>query len=196
VQAIDRWHGEVAALDSRTVTGSTLTLGLFTTRPGGFLRIDLQRAARHVDAPRDRIENEELGFRSKVGCIANAARLEVSLGTLGNRPRVTVVAASVSRVDDVAGDDDRRFIEEGVNVGRARIRHQLHVRGLNPFPAGDRRTIESVAILELVFVESADRHRHVLFLAAGIGEAEVHELRLVFLDHLDYVLRACHCRVS
>jgi hypothetical protein len=57
-----------------------------------------------------------------------------------------------------------------------RIGHQLHVGSLNTLPAGDRRTVESVAVLELVFVESADRHGHVLLLATGVGEAEVDEL--------------------
>jgi hypothetical protein len=141
-----------------------------------------------------RVEDEELGLGSEVGGIADTAGLEIGFGALGNRPRVAVVAAAVGRIDHVAGDDDRRLIEEGVDVGGTRIGHQLHVRRLNPFPAGDRRTIEGVAVLELVFVERADRHGHVLLLATGVGEAEVHELRLVFLDHIDNVLRACHCK--
>jgi hypothetical protein len=178
------------------VARAALTLGLLATRPGRFLRVDLQGAAGHVDAPRHRIENEEFGFGSEVGGVADAAGLEIGLGALGDRTRIAVVAAAVGRIDDVAGDDDGRLIEEGVNIGGARIGHQLHVRSLNPLPAGDRRTIESVAVLELVFAKSADRHGHVLLLATGIGEAEVNELRLVFLDHVDYVLRACHCKVS
>jgi hypothetical protein len=49
-----------------------------------------------------------------------------------------------------------------------------------------------VAVLELVFVEGGDRHGDVLLLATGVGETEVDELDVVFLDHLDNVLRACH----
>ncbi|MPN64806.1 hypothetical protein SDC9_212583 [bioreactor metagenome] len=49
-----------------------------------------------------------------------------------------------------------------------------------------------MAALELVFVEMGNRHGDVLFLATGVGETEIDELDLVFLDHLDNVLRACH----
>jgi hypothetical protein len=196
VQAVDRRHREVAALDPWTVTGSTLTFGFFATRPGGFLRKDFQGAAGHVDAPGHRIKDEEFGFRSKISGVTNAAGLQVGFGTLGDRPRIPVVAAAIGRINHVTGEDERRLIEERINVRGARIGHQLHVRSLNAFPAGDRRTIESVAVLELVFVESADRHGHVLFLATGVCETKVDELRLVFLDHIDDVLRACHCGVS
>jgi rhodanese-related sulfurtransferase len=46
-----------------------------------------------------------------------------------------------------------------------------------------------VAVFELVFVKGGNRHGDVLFLAAGIGKAEIDELDFVFLDHLHHVLR-------
>ena len=73
VQAIDRRHREITTLDARTVAGTAFTLGFLATRPGRFVREDLQRAARHVDAPGNRVENEELGLRTKVGRVADTA---------------------------------------------------------------------------------------------------------------------------
>jgi hypothetical protein len=46
---------------------------------------------------------------------------------------------------------------------------------------------------ELVFVEVGDRHGHVLFLAAGVGEAEVDELDFVVLHHLHHVCDGLGC---
>ena len=192
VQAVDRRNREVAALDRRTVARAAVAFVLLTGSPGRFVRIDLEVAARHVDRPFDAVENEELGFRAKEGGVADAGGLEVSFAALGDRARVAVIAAAVGRVDDVAGQHQRRFVEEGVDISGRRIGHQLHVGRLNTFPASNRRTVEGVPILKLVFVEGADRNGHVLFLATGIGKAEIDELDVVFLDHLDYILRACH----
>jgi hypothetical protein len=93
----------------------------------------------------------------------------------------------------VAGQDQRRLFEERVDVGGVRVRHQQHVGGFDALPAGDRRTVEGVARGELVFVEMGDGHGHVLFLAAGVGEAEVDELDFVLLHHLHHVGNClCH----
>ena len=46
-------------------------------------------------APLDTIEDEEFGFRTKVGGVADARGLEVGFGALGDRTRVTVVAAAI-----------------------------------------------------------------------------------------------------
>ena len=46
--------------------------------------------------------------------------------------------------------------------------------------------------LELVRRELLGRHGDVLLLAAGIGEAEVDELDLLVLDHLEDVGGGCH----
>ena len=50
--------------------------------------------------------------------------------------------------------------------------------------------------LELVVVELLRRHRDVLLLAAGVGEAEVDELDLLVLDHFQYVGGSGHALVS
>ena len=49
----------------------------------------------------------------------------------------------------------------------------------------------------LSFVEVRHGHRHVLLLAAGVGEAEVDELDLVVLHHLHHVSdRLGHLQIS
>jgi hypothetical protein len=150
----------------------------------------LHAAARHVDVPLDAVENEELGFRTEVGGVAQAGRLQVGLGALGDRTRVAVVTLAVGRLDHVAGDDHRGLVEERVDEGGFRVRHQQHVGRLDALPAGDRRTIERVAFRELVCVEGTDGHADVLFLATGVGETEINELDLLLLDHLQNVLNA------
>ena len=52
-------------------------------------------------------------------------------------------------------------------------------------PARSRRR---VAVLEVLFLEGRHRQADVMFLAANIREAQVHEAHFVFLDHLHDVL--------
>jgi hypothetical protein len=50
-----------------------------------------------------------------------------------------------------------------------------------------------VAGFEFVFVEVRDGNGHVLFLAAGIGKAQINELDFVVLQHLNYICGGpCH----
>ncbi|MNC88925.1 hypothetical protein D3C83_47990 [compost metagenome] len=54
-----------------------------------------------------------------------------------------------------------------------------------------------MAFLELVLGEVLDRHLDVLFLAAGVGEAEVDELDFLVLRHLqDVISRHGHLQIS
>jgi hypothetical protein len=128
------------------------------------------------------------GSGTEVGGVADAGGLQVGLAALGDRTRVAVIALAVGRFDHVAGDDQRRLVEEGVDVGGGGVGHQQHVGGLDALPAGDRGAVERMAVFELVHAEGGDRHANVLFLAARIGEAEVHELDFLVLDQLEYVL--------
>jgi hypothetical protein len=114
-----------------------------------------------------------------------------SLGALGDRARIAVVALAVGRLDHVARDNQGRFVHERIDVGGRGVRHQLHVGRLNALPASDGGAVEGVAILELFEAEGGNRHADVLFLAADIGEAEVDEFDHLFLDQLDYILW-CH----
>ena len=188
LQAVDRGHGEVAALHAGTVAG-VAGLEFFSRRPGRFFGIDFHAAARHVVVPGDGIENEELGFGAEVGGVGDAGRLQIGFGAPGHRTRVALVALAVGRLDHVAGQDQRGLVKEGVHVGRIGIGFQQHVGGLNAFPASDRGAVERVAVLKPVFGHDASRNRNVLLLAAGIGKAQVNEFHFVVLNHLDHVYR-------
>ena len=155
--------------------------------PGAFLGLDLREAARHVVAPAHAVEHEELGFRAEERGVAQARGLHVGLGALGQRARVALVGLAVARLDHVAGQQQRRLLEERVDVGGVRVGHQQHVGGLDALPAGDRRAVEGMARTELVFIEVRHRHGHVLLLATGVGETEIDELDLVFLHHLHHI---------
>ena len=192
LEAVHRRHREVAALDGRPVAGVAVLVFLAGV-PGGFFGFDLHEAARHVDLPAHAVEDEELGLGAEVGGVAQAGRLHVGLGALGQRARVAFVGLAVGGVDDVAGQDQRRLFEERVDVGGVGVGHQRHVRGFDALPAGDRRAVEGMAVVELVLVEGRQRHRDVLLLAAGVGKPEVNELDLVVLHHLHHVGNSlCH----
>ena len=190
LQRIDRGHREVAALQRRTVA-EVAALELEVGGPWRLFRVDLHRAARHVDLPLDGVEDEELRLRTEVGDVSQAARLEVRLGFLRDRARIALVALARRRLDHVAGDRKRRLVVEGIHTHGIRIGHEQHVRSLDAFPTRDRGAVEEVAVLELVVVERLHGNGNVLFLAFGVGKPKIDELDLVFLDCLEDI-RNCH----
>jgi hypothetical protein len=161
-------------------------------RPGRFFRLDAHGAAGHVDVPRHRVEDEELGLRTEVGDVTDAGRLEVGLGAFRERTRVAVIALARRRFDHVAGDDQRVLFAERIHAGRVRIGQQQHVGRFDALPAADRRTVEGVAVFELFFVEHLGRHRDVLLLALCVRETEVNEEHFVVRHHFHYVLGRRH----
>ncbi|MNX95858.1 hypothetical protein D3C86_1281530 [compost metagenome] len=189
LEGVDRGNREVAALLARTVT-AVAVLEFLARRPRGFLGMDLHRATLHVDVPGHAVENEEFRFRTEEGGVAQAGALQVGFGALRDGTRIAVVTLAVRRLDHVAGQHQRRFFVERVDVGRVRIRHQQHVRSFDTLPAGDRRTVEGVTAFELVFIEVRHGHGHVLLLAFGIGETEIDELDVVFLHELHHICNA------
>jgi len=195
LQRIHRRHREVAALHRRTVA-AVAALEAPVGGPRRLFGIDLDRTAGHVDMPGDRVEDEELGLRSEIGHVTDAAGLQIRLGAAGQRPRIPLVALAVARLDDVAAENQRRLLAERIHHRGRRIRHQLHVGRLNAFPAGDRRSVERVAIGELVLVEGGDRHGDVLLLAARVGEAEIDEFHFVVRDLLHDVFGGSHSVLS
>ncbi len=119
-------------------------------------------------------------------------RLEIRLGALGERARVAVVALAVGRLDHVAGDVERRLVGERIDARGIRIGHEQHVRGLDALPAGDRRSVERMAVVELVLRELLRRDLNVLFLAARVSKAKVDELDLLVLERLQYIGGCSH----
>ena len=186
LERINRWHREIAALDGRAMTRVTVLVFLAGV-PGRFFGFDLEETTRHVVAPAHAVEHEEFGFRAEIGGVAQARCLHVRFCALGQRPRIALIRLAVTGLDHIAAQDKRRLFEERVDVGGIRIRHQLHVRGFDALPASDRRAVERVARREFFFVEMGHRYGHMVFFAAGIGEAEVDKFDFVLFHHLHHV---------
>ena len=143
--AIDGRHGEVAALGARTMAEvAHLVVG---TAVGGELgRVDLEAGVGGIDVEAHVVEYEELGFRAEEDLIADARRLHVGLGLLGDAARVALVVLAGGRLAHVAEDGDGGLREEWVEVGGGRIRHQQHVGRFNPLPTCDGGTVEGVTV--------------------------------------------------
>jgi hypothetical protein len=184
--AVNGRHREIAALNGGTVA-AVAAFELGTGVPWGFVLFDFVEAAAWLAAPAHAVKNEEFGFWSEESGVAQTGRLQVGFSALGDGARVAVVRLAVGGLDHVASQDQCRLFEEGIDVGRVRVRDQLHVGGFNAFPASDRRAIESVARNELVFVEVRHRHRGVVLFAAGIGETEINKLDVVVFHQLHHV---------
>jgi hypothetical protein len=157
LEAVDRRHREVAALDGGTVPLLPCSYSLPVFQAASSESILTKQPDMSL-RPAHAVEDEELGLRTEVGGVAQAGALHVGLGALGQRARIALVGLAVGRVDHVAGQDQRRLFEERVDVGGVRVGHQQHVGGFDALPAGDRRAVEGVARGELVFIEV--RHRH------------------------------------
>ena len=190
---LERIHGrhrEVAALDAGTVALVAVRVFLGGV-PRTLHRVDLVERAAHLVAVAHPVEDEELVLGTEQRGVGDAGRLQVRLGALGERARVALVALHGGRLDDVAADVDRGLFEERVDDRGAGFGHEDHVRLVDALPAGDRGAVEHLAVAEQVLVHEPRRDRHVLFLAARVGEAQVRELHLLFFDELQYVTR-CH----
>ena len=124
------------------------------------------------------------GSGTEVGGIGDTGGGEVGLGALGHRARVTLVTFHGGRLEDVAAQVDGCIVGEGIEHGGAGVGHQDHVGLVDAFPAGDRRTVEHLAVFEQVFFNGRGRHGDVLLFAAGISETEIDPFDVVFLDHV------------
>ena len=124
VQAIDWRNREITAFYRRTVTRTAATFNLLARTPCGFLGMDLEVAAGHIDAPLNGVENEEFRLRPEIGGITDTGGFQIGFGTLGNRAWIAVVTTAISRIYHVASNYNGGFIEEWIDVGRRGIRHE------------------------------------------------------------------------
>ncbi len=192
LEAVDGWHREITTLDGWAMAAVAVLVFLAGV-PGGFFRADLDEAAGHVGLPADAVENEEFRLWTEVGGVAQAGGLHVGFSALGQRTRIALIGFAVGRVDDVAGQDHRRFFKKRIDVGGVGVGHELHVRGFNALPAGDGRAVKRVAGNEFIFIEMGNRHGDVLLFAPCVGKTEVNKLDFVFLDHFyDVCDGLCH----
>jgi hypothetical protein len=136
----------------------------------------------HVIVIDDAVENEELVLGPEQRVIGDARGLQILLGALGERARIALVALHGARLDDIATDVDRRFLEERIDDGGARIERENHVRLVDALPASDGGAIEHFAVAEQFLVDEPRGDGHVLLFAARVREAQVRELDLFFFD--------------
>src|SRR4029079_12237431 len=110
--------------------------------------------------------------------------------------RIAAVLFLGDRVDDAAGERQRRVDHEGIDDGCRRIRNGQHVRRVDRLPAAERRAVEAGAFFEQLFAELTGRNREVLPRAEQIAELEVDRLDLVVLGELENVLWCLCCHAS
>jgi hypothetical protein len=187
---VHRGHREIASLDAGTVA---LVAALVFTGgiPGAFHRVDRIEAAVHIVAVAHAVEDEEFVLGAEERVIGDAGGPEIGLCALGKRARVTLVALHGRRLDHVAANIDRGLFEERIDDRGRRLGHEDHVRLVDTLPSGDRGAIEHLAVGEEFLVHQPRGDRHVLLLAAGVGEAQVRELHLLLFDEFQYVT-GCH----
>ena len=191
LRRILRRHREIAALGADAVA----EVAALVSRVGvgrQFDRVDLEAGIVGLGGEAHVVEHEELGLGAEEDRVADAGRLEIGLGLLGDAARIAVVGLAARGIENVAVDDHRRGGEERVHAGRGRVGHQRHVGLVDRLPAGDRRTVEHEPVGEGVVVDQRLIEGDMLPLAPRIGEAEIDIFDVVVLDRLQDILGGLH----
>lgn len=123
----------------------------------------------------DVVEDEEFGFRAKVGGVAESGGAEVFFGHAGDISGVAVVLLSGDGIFDRSGDDECWNVCKGIEEGAIGVGDNEHVALIDGFPAADRGAVEAISVDELVFAELTDGNREVLPLAKEVGEADIND---------------------
>nr|AAB61771.1 ORF1 [Neisseria gonorrhoeae] len=182
--AVNRRDGRVAAFDGGAVAG-VLTVHMQAACPRAAFGRDFVTGFVHVGFKFYAVEDEEFGFGTEIGGVADTGRFQIGFGAACDGARVAVVTLTVGRVDDVAGNDDGNIIIKRIDEGCGRIGTQLHIGSLNAFPAADGRTVKRLTVFEPLFgafQHDARRHGKVVLLAFGIGEAQIDKAGFAFFN--------------
>ena len=191
LRRILRRHREVAALGAHAVAEVAALVGGIGIG-GQFDRIDLEAGVVGLGREAHVVEYEELGLGAEEYRVADAGRLEIGLGFLGDAARIAVIGLAAGGIENVAVDDHRRGREERVHAGRGRVGHQRHVGLVDRPPTGDRGAVEHEPFRESVFVDQRLVERDMLPLAPWIGEAEIDIFDVIVLDRLQDFLGGLH----
>ena len=116
--------------------------------PPSFFGVDEIKAAVLVLIEADIVENEELGFRAKIGSVADAAVLQIQLGLARDPARIAIIVLARDRIHDVADHNQGRNLVERIHERRGRVRNQQHVALVDRRPAADARSIHAETVLE------------------------------------------------
>jgi hypothetical protein len=178
---VDRGDGEVAALDGRLVA-EVPALFLAAAVPVRLFRVDRVEALAARDLVANVVEDVELGLGREECGVGDARRCEVLLRLLRDLARVLRVHLAVARVVDVEDHHERLVGAERVEVRRRHVRDELKVGLVDRREAADRGTVEHLAGREEVLVDGRRRDVEVLLHTGEIGETDVEELDVLFLD--------------
>ena len=169
---VDRRHGEVAALDARAMAHvAHLVVGVCVPRCVD--RVDLVGNLVDLGRKLHVVEQEEFRFGTPIGHVTDTGGLQISFRLFGRATRVAVISFAGVRFDNRTVNRHGLFGKERVHVGRPGVGHQFHVRLVDRLPAGDRRAVEHEAFVEEILVDLVRHDRHVLQLAARVGETDV-----------------------
>ena len=186
-----RRHREVAGLGADAV--AEIAAFIFGVGVGRQFRgVELEAGVVGVGGVAHVVEHEELGLGAEKHGVADARRLDHGFRLLGDAARVAVVGLAGGRLEHVADEDQGGLGEEGIDRRGDRIGHQAHVGFVDRLPAGDRGAVEHQAFGEGILLDHAGVERHVLPLAARIGETQVDVFHVVVLDMFQDVFGGLH----
>ena len=137
----------------------------------------------------DVVEDEEFGFRAKVGGVAHAAVLQIQLGFFGDPARVALVVLLGDGVDDVAVHHDGGNFRERIHERRGGIGNQQHVAFVDRRPAANARAVHAETLFERADVQLAHRIGNMVLQAGDIGKPEIELLGVVLLGKFQHFLR-------
>ncbi len=181
LQGIHRWNRKIAAFDAGAMA-LVRAVHQFVTVPVAFLGINFVKPAVQAVAPAGFIKNEKFRFRTEKGRVGYAGRLQVRLRTFCQGTRAAFVALHGGRLQYVTTQIQGRFIIERIHHCRFRVRHQQHIRLIDPLPAGNGRTVKHLAVFEKLVCDGINRHGYMLFLASRITEPQVNKTHLMLFD--------------
>ena len=143
---------------------------------GAFHGVDVVEALVHADVETDIVEDEEFGFRTEIGGVADARGIHIVLGGLGDGARAAAIALAGGRLETSQIRIERGLGEEGIDHCGVEIGHQRHVGFVDRLPAGDGRAVEHRAVGQEIFVDHRQVERDVLPLSARVGEAQIDDI--------------------
>ena len=160
--------------------------------PDAFLAVNGVERAIALGVELDVVEDEEFGFRTEEGLVADAGGDEIFFRLLRDAARVAAVRLQRAGFGDGAGEAQRRNRAERINERRDGIGHGQHVGGFDALPAADGGAVETDAFGEGFLGQFADGHGEVLPGAKGVHELDVHHFRSGLFCQFNYALGCCH----
>ena len=158
--AVHRRNGEIAFL----VTDFVAKIRILDPPrvPAAFNRVDVIVPFVLVLIETDVVKDKEFRFRAEVGYIGDSQASEVIFRLPGNVARIPRIILSSDGIADVANDDERLGLEEGIDEGGFGHRLDQHVRFIDRLPPSDARPVEANPVFKSIFIDFPCRNGEVL----------------------------------